>query len=197
MNQFQKSKECFSKSATTLDIEKRSLYNLAITEWKLNNLEQVKFIADKLSKDIETNVHETISGYEIALLYFLLDDLQRASECLMKQGINGIDLLDWTDLSYSLFKTDNKLWNEKINDSIVERKKWFNEIENNHEDWSGYMDEEKKERQTELKAEIKLNQEALNNVMNKPAQDLSISVLVEHCGCLLFDCKRHENRKND
>ena len=197
MKKNKKSKECFSKSVTDLDIENRSLYNLAINEWKLNNIEQVKLIADKLSKDIEKNVHKTISGYEIGLLYFLLCDFHRASECLIKQGINGIDLLDWTDLSYSLFKTDNKLWNEKINDSIEKRKEWCDEIESNHEDWSEYTNEEKKERLTELKAEIKIRQETLNNGMTKPIQDLSKSVLVEYCGCLLFDCKRHGNEKDD
>jgi tetratricopeptide (TPR) repeat protein len=197
MDEFQKAKELFSQAATDLDIENRSLYNLALTEWKLNNTEQVKLIADKLSKHIETNVHETISGYEIGLLYFQLDDFQRASECIVKQGINGIDLIDWTDLSYSLFKTDNELWNKKINDSIVERKKLCDEIESNHEDWNEYTNDEKKERLTELKAEIKVIEETLNNGMTKPIQDLSKNVLVEYCGCLLFDCKRHENKKND
>lgn len=197
MGEFQKARDLFSQAVTDLDIENKSLYNLALTQWKVNNSEKVKLIADKLSKHIEANVHETISGYEIGLLYFQIDDFQRASECLVQQGINGIDLIDWTDLSFSLFNTDKKLWSEKINDSIVERKKWCNEIENNHEDWSEYTDEEKKERQTELKAEIKIRQETLNNGMTKPIQDLSKSVLDEHCGCLLFDCKRHENRKND
>jgi tetratricopeptide (TPR) repeat protein len=197
MEQFQKSKEFFSKSATTLDIENRSLYNLAISEWKLNNTGQVKLIADQLSKNIENNVHETISGYEIGLLYFLLGDLKKASECLVKQGIGGIDLLDWTDLSYSLFMTDNKLWREKINDSIDERKKWCAEILSNHKDWSENSSEEKKERLTELKAEIQVRQEILNNGMTKPIQDLNKSVWVEHCGCLLFDCKRHESKTND
>ena len=197
MEEFQKAKESFSQSTTDLDIENISLYNLALTEWKLNNTEQVKLIADKLSKHIETNVHETISGYEIGLLFFLLDDLQRASECLVKQGINGIDLLDWSDLSYSLFITDNKLWRKKINDSIDERKKWCNEIANNHEDWSEYTSEEKTERLIELKSEIKIRQKTLNNVMTKPIQDLNKNIWVEYCGCLLFDCKRHECKKND
>ena len=105
--------------------------------------------------------------------------------------------MDWTDLSYSLFKIENKLWNEKINDSIVERIKWCHEIENNHEDWSEYTYEEKKEGLTELKAEIKVRQETLRNGMTKPIQVFSKSVLAEYCGCLLFDCKRHENRRND
>ena len=58
-------------------------------------------------------------------------------------------------------------------------------------------DEEKKERLTELKAEIKIREEALNNGITKPIQDLGKSVWVEHCGCLLFDCKRHENIANE
>jgi tetratricopeptide (TPR) repeat protein len=197
MEQFQKAKDCFSKSLTALDIENCSLYNLGITEWKLNNTDQVKLIADRLSKDFEANIHETISGYEIGLLYFLLNDLQRASECLIKQGIDGIDLLDWADLSYSLFMTDNKLWREKINDSIDERKKWCDEIASNHVDWSECTIEEKKERLFELKEEIKVRQETLNNGMTKPILDLNESLTTEHCGCLLFDCKRHENKTND
>jgi len=197
MENFQKAKEFFTKSATELDIENLSLYNLALTEWKLNNKEQVKFIADKLSSHIETNVHETISGYEIGLLYFLLDDLQKASECLIKQGVNGIDLLDWTDLSYSLYMTNNKLWRERINYSIDERKKWCKEIISNHEHWSEDTEEEKKERLTQLENEIKIRQEILANEMTKPIQNLTKSLLDEHCGCLLFDCKRHENRTND
>src|SRR5690606_28561041 len=84
LNEFQKAKESFLQSTTDLDIENRSLYNLALTEWNLNNTVQVRLIADQLSKNIETNVHETISGYEIGLLYFLLDDLKRTSECLIK-----------------------------------------------------------------------------------------------------------------
>ncbi len=197
MGEFQKAKELFSQSKTDFDFENRSLYNLAICEWKLNNVEQVKFIADQLFKDIKTNIHMTISGYEIGLLYFLIDDLQRTCECIINQGINGIDLFDWTELSYCLFINDYKLWNEKINESIVERKKWCDKIESNHEDWIEYTNEEKKERLNELRDEIKIRQETLNNGMNKPIQELSISVFVEYCGCLLFDCKRHENRKND
>lgn len=197
IGEFQKAKKLFSQSTTELDIENKSLYNLALSEWKLNNVEQVKFIADKLSKDITTNVQKSIDGYEIGLLYFLLEDFERASECLVKQGLNGIDLFDWTDLSYSLFMTDNKLWKDKINDSIDKRKKWCDEIKGNHEGWSEYTNEEKQERLTDLKAEIKFRLETLNNGMTKPIQDLSKSIREEYCDCLLFDCKSHNNKNND
>ncbi len=192
MNQFQKSKECFSISATKLDLENISLYNLAISEWKLNNIGQVKFIADKLF-----NCFKTISGYEIGLLYFLLGDFKRASECLVKQGIDEIDLFEWIDLSYSLYITDYEIWKEKLNESITERMKWCDEIKNNHEYWSEYTDKEKREKLAGIEKEIKVRLQALNNGMTKPIIELSENLLIEHCGCLLFDCKTHNNRKND
>jgi tetratricopeptide (TPR) repeat protein len=197
LDEFQKAKEFFSKSAIDSDTENRSLYNLALTEWKLNHTEQVKLIADNLYHRLETNIHETMSGYEIGLLYFLLDDFQKAAECLVIQGINGIDLFDWLDLSYSLFKTDQTLWNKKINNSINERKQWCNEIENNSEDWSECTDEEKKERQNEFNAEIKMREETLINGMKKPVLNLNKNIYAVFCGCLLFDCKTHKNREND
>jgi tetratricopeptide (TPR) repeat protein len=197
IGEFQKAKDYFSQSTTELDIENRSLYNLALTEWELGNTEEVKLIANKLFQHIKTNVHETVSGYEIGQLYFILNDLERTTDCLVKQGIGGIDLLDWTDLSYSLYRTNNKLWKKQIKKSIEERKKWCNEIETNHEDWSEYTNEEKLERLSEFKSEIKIRQETVEKGMTKPIQDLAKSVLVEYCGCLLFDCKRHENQLND
>jgi tetratricopeptide (TPR) repeat protein len=197
LSEYQKAKDCFEKAASNLDIENRSLYNLALSQWELTNIEQVKLIADKLYKDFESVNHETIAGYEIGHLYFLLDDLDRATECLIRQGINRIDLLDSTDLSYSLYMSNNELWKEKINERIVEQKQTCHEIEINHEDWSEYTDEEKKERLTELKEEIKLKEELLINGMTKPSQDLKQNVWLEDCVCLLFDCKIHGNRENE
>ncbi|WP_298147303.1 hypothetical protein [Flavobacterium sp.] len=191
MDEFQIAKDYFTQSATEFDTEKRSLYNLALAEWKLNNGAQVNHIADELST-IDTEFHDTISGYEIGLLYFLLDDFQRASECLTKQGVKGIDLMHWIDLSYSLFRTNKKLWIEIINDSIVECHNLCNEIESNHKDWSEFTHKEKNERLNELKADIKKRQEILIDGPTKPQEDIRTLILAEHCGCLLFDCKRHK-----
>lgn len=197
MEEFQKAKDFFTQSATDLDTENKSLYNLALTEWKLNNTEQVMQIANKLYQQIETNVHKTISGYEIGLLFFLLDDFQKASDCLILQGIDGIDLMDWADLSYSLYITDNKLWRKKFENSITERKKWCLELKSNHDDWSDYTEDEKQERLNELKEEIKKREVILYNGMPKPSVDISKNVWYEYCGCLLFDCQTHNNKKND
>ncbi len=197
MGNIEKSKECFSNSVSELDVENRSLYGLGICEWKLNNFKQVKIIADKILKDIETKDNDLITGYEIGLLYFLLDDLQQASNCVIKQGIDGIDLIDFPELSYSLYKINKELWFEKINNRIIVLKEYYSEIENNHDDWSDYNDEEKEEQLIDIKEEIKIKEEVINKDIAKPIINLNKSIWEEYCGCLLFDCKRHNNIKND
>ena len=197
LKQFQKSKEYFSKCISSFDVENKSLYNLGVNEWNLKNFDQVKIIADKLTEDIEPNAFKSISGYDIGFLYFLIDDLESATKCLIKQGINGVDLIDCKDLSYSLFITDKKLWKRTISESINERKKWCAEIENNHEDWSEYDIDEKKEYLNELKDEIKIRQNTIEKGIIKPLVNPDENVWFEHCGCLLYDCLQHGNSKND
>tara|TARA_R110001592_G_scaffold362246_2_gene675503 strand:- start:9 stop:1052 length:1044 start_codon:yes stop_codon:yes gene_type:complete len=197
LKDYQKAFERFENSVKIQDIENRSLFNLSLAAFQTNRLEQLETIAKKLFAEIETNVHKTVSGYEIGLLFYLLKDYQLATTCLLKQGIDGIDLFDWQELSYSLYLTDEEKWRNKITQSIDERIDWVKEIESGHEDWEDYSEEEKCERLIELKSEIELRNETLSREMPEPKLDLTESLLVEHCGCLLFDCNRHGNRKND
>jgi len=197
LKQFDKARDLFSVAVTEFDIENRSLFNLALTEYECKNIDNVKSIADKLSKEIATNVHTTISGYEIGLLYFLLNDFEKATKCLIKQGIDGIDLLDWNDLSYSLYQTNKTIWSKQINKSIKERTEWIEEIKSNHEDWSEYSAKEKEERLNEFQTEIQERESSLKSEMTKPKPVINENIIVEYCGCLLFDCKRHENKEND
>jgi tetratricopeptide (TPR) repeat protein len=197
LKEYEKAKELFSISVTELDIENRSLFNLALTEYKCQNIDKVKAIADKLSEEIETNHHSTISGYEIGLLYFLINDFDKSAKCLIKQGIEGIDLLDWNELSYSLYQTNKPIWSKQINKSIKERTEWIDEINSNHEDWSEYSTQEKQERLNELRVEIQTSENTLKTEMTKPKQEIKKSLWVEYCGCLMFDCKRHGNKEND
>jgi len=197
LQQFEKANNLFSTAATELDTENRSLFNLALTEYQCDNIEKVKLIADKLSIEIEINQHSTVSGYEIGQLYFLINDYAKSTECLIKQGIDGIDLIDWDDLSYSLYQTNTTTWKNQISQSINERTEWIEEIKDNHDDWSEYSTEERQERLTELQSEVQIRLNALNNGISKPKQEINKSLLVEYCGCLMFDCKRHGNKAND
>lgn len=197
IKEFHKAKELFTLSTTDLDLENRSLYNLALTEWELCNTEEVKRIADELFQRIKTNVHEAISGYEIGLLYFLLNDFQRTSDCLVKQGMDGIDLWEWDYLSYSHYTSDIKSWTEQVLDSIKKRNICCDKIESNHEAWSDYSKEEKIERLMELSTEIKNRQDTLINGVIKPIPDIAKSIVSEYCHCLLYDCKRHGNPSDD
>ena len=190
-------KDYFSKATTDYDFENRSAYNLAILDFKNGNIKNTRKIADKLFSSIERNVHQMISGYEIGFLYFLLEDFNMASDCLIKQGIDRVDLIDWKELSYSLFVTDKNMWISHHDKMIAERESWIDEINTQPDDWDFDSEQEKNERLSELKSEIANIKELIKNGITKPDLDLSENVWIEPCGCLLFDCKRHENQPDD
>jgi tetratricopeptide (TPR) repeat protein len=197
LGNYEKAKEYFSESITEGDLENKSLFNLALSEFKINNIDQVKNIAEKLSNDIKDIFLDTIDHYEIGLLFFLLKDFPNASACLIKQGINAVDLFDWKELSYSLYQTNKEAWRKRINQSIQEKEIWIEEINSGHEDWDEDSDEENKKRQTEFRDDIKSRQAMLDNAVVMPIPNLGDSLKVEYCSCLLFACKQHGNREND
>lgn len=197
LQDYQSAYKLFENSVKTEDLENRSIFNLSLTSFQTDKLEQLESIAKKLFVEIETNVYKTVSGYEIGLLFYLLKDYQLATACLFMQGIDGIDLYEWPELSYSLYLTDKETWQNEITQSIDKRVDWILEIERNNEDWKDYTEEEKSERLIELKNEIELRKEILSRGMNEPKLNLTESLLVEYCGCLLFDCTRHGNQEND
>lgn len=79
LQDYQVAFELFENSAEIRDIENRSLFNLGLAAFKKNKLEQLESIAKKLFTEIETNVHKTVSGYEIGLLFYLLKDYQSSN----------------------------------------------------------------------------------------------------------------------
>lgn len=197
LGDFQTAKEYFFKATTDHDFENRSAYNLAISDFKIGNIKSTREIADKLSSSIELNVHQIISGYEIGFLYFLLEDFKMASECLIKQGIEGVDLINWKELSYSLFLTDKDKWISQHDKLITNRETWIDEINTEQEGWVFDSEQDKIEELTQLKREIYNIKKMIKSGIAKPDLDLRANVWSEPCDCLLFDCKRHENQTDD
>ncbi len=191
------SRDYFNCANTELDIEYRSAFNQAVLDFELKDTGSTKEIADRLFANIEQNSISMIGGYEIGFLYFLLGDFDKATESLIKQGINGVDLTDWKELSYSLFVNDNEKWISQHQKMILERKKRIVEINTKPDEWDFDSEQEKNERLKELKNEIKNINELILNGISKPDVDLNENVWIEPCGCLLFDCKRHENQPDD
>lgn len=197
LGHYQQAKLCFEAAAQEQDVKHRSLFNLALTAFQLGELAPIKAIADQLAASIKTNVHTIVSGYEVGLLYFLLNDYSSVEQCLWEQGITGIDLFDWKELSYSLYKANYGAWEQRIVSRLEEKLTWIKEIENGHEDWADISDEEQQEQIAAFKQEIFQREHALEQGITKPTPDLTKSILVDYCGCLLFDCQWHGNPKDD
>lgn len=193
---FEKAKTHFQNASQKEDIECRSLYNLAITNLALQNFEATKEILDILYKDISSSIMQTVSGYELGVLYYLIDEPEKAKNAIIKQGINHFHIF-WEELNYILYQTDRKLWKDLINTEIDERLSLIKEVDNNNKDWQNLTSKEKQENRKDLQEEIKKLQGFLKNGLIKPNFMLNQYILVEFCGCLMFDCKRHENPKDD
>ncbi|QNR23848.1 tetratricopeptide repeat protein [Croceimicrobium hydrocarbonivorans] len=187
--------ELFDISAQADDLESVSLFNLALACFKTDRLDQLKSIAERLKAEI--SCHKIVSGYEIAFLFYLLEDYSLATACLLEQGIDRIDLFEWPELSYSLFLSDSDLWRKEITRNLNRRIDWIAEIEGDHERWADFSTAEKSEGLNEFKSEVAALTDTLERGMKKPQSDLLGFLLVEYCGCLLFDCSRHGNLEND
>lgn len=191
------SREYFSIANTEFDLEYRSAFNQAVLDFQLHDSESTRKIADRLFQNIEQNSVSMIGGYEIGFLYYLLGDYDKATESLIKQGIDGVDLTDWKELSYSLFVSDNKRWISQHKKMISERETWITEINTEPDKWDFDSEQERNERLSELKNEIKNINELILKGISKPEVEISKNIWIEPCGCLLFDCKRHENQPDD
>ncbi len=195
LGQYQLAKKHFSISSKIEDTEQRSLFNLALTEYRLGNLNEFMEIINKLQNPKETD--DPLFDYEIGSLLFLINEFEKAAQWTIKKGVNGIDLIDWKDLGYSVYKTNPKLFKREVEKGISKRHNWINEINNNHRDWSEYSNDEKKENIIVLETEIKYRENIENEYQNKPILDVDELLVVEPIYCLLFDCNLHGNLKND
>lgn len=191
------SRDYFKIANTEFDFEFRSAFNQAILDFKLQNVESTRKIADRLFQNIEKNSASMIGGYEIGLLYFISGDFVKATESLLKQGIDGVDLTDWKELSYSLYTSDKKKWISQHKKMISERENRIVEINTKPDEWDFDSEQEKNERLSELKNEIENIKGLISKGISKPDLDLNENVWIEPCGCPLFDCKRHENQPDD
>jgi tetratricopeptide (TPR) repeat protein len=194
---FEKAKGFFKSSKTELDVENKSLYNLALSEISSLNIESAKSITDLLFQKISGDIHYSVCGYEIGVLYFILGHYEMASACIFKQGIDGVDLFGWDELSYSFYVTSKETWQKYISEGIKERQEWIKEIIQNHKDWADSTETEKKERLSQFELDINTRKSALKNGVPKPRIELKNYIKLEHSGCLLFDCKRHQNQSDD
>jgi tetratricopeptide (TPR) repeat protein len=193
---FEQAHNYFNKGSKLNDIENRSLFNLGLTEFYLRNLTETEVILESLIQNLKNEFLDPVCSYDLASVYVALNLYDKASELTIELGLDGIDLADWPEIAYSLFKTHPKLFDEAIAKSIVELKEWIAELETGHEDWEEYTDLEKIERIEEFTLDIKTRESLKAKFINgKPIKKLD--VMSEYCGCLLFGCKMHGNPLND
>ncbi|MCU4677310.1 hypothetical protein N7931_16930 [Catenovulum sp. 2E275] len=196
LGNYNEAKNCFLKASNLNDNENISLYNLAVTNLALKDYSETEDLLGILVKNISNEFLDVICSYEIASVYAEMGQYDKATELVIELGLDGIDLSDWPELGYAVYKVNPKLFNKTISTLIEERKEWIIELENDGEDWEDYTATEKLERIEELREEINVRAGLKSNFeVGKPNTNLTL--FNEHCGCLLFGCQTHGNPKDD
>ncbi|MDF1698230.1 MAG: hypothetical protein P1U56_20445 [Saprospiraceae bacterium] len=196
-NQYREAKSVLENIKDIEDLENTSLYNLSICNLKLRNDQDFAENLEKLYSTVESMVHKTVSGYEIAQLHTAMGNYNSALNCITKQGIQSIELLDWPVLSYAIYQSDKNLWLEEMNRLIEWRINLIQEFKEGDEEDDGYTDNERKERILVLSDEIQQIQTSIKFEPQKPNIELNKLSIKDYCGCLLFGCKTHKNLSND
>lgn len=196
LEDYNKAIEIFEKCMLDNDIEYKNLFNLAVSYLKAGNRDKLLLTLQLLEKNISWNFGDNISGYEIASLYYEIEDYKNAMKCAVKQGLDGIDFSDWKDVAYSVWKVDKKMYSSQIEKTVNEKKTYIVEIKSGHEDWEDETDEEKESSIIEFEEEIKNLKDLEKSFINERPES-RIDVWEEYCGCLMFDCKRCGNQPND
>ncbi|MEL7243189.1 MAG: hypothetical protein AAGM40_12690 [Cyanobacteria bacterium J06573_2] len=197
---FEIAKDYLMAAAKVNDIEYKSKYNLAITKIQLNEKEDALTIAEEFKKLIIDGVDnfDTIDGFSVAYLYYLLDDQDTAYACCKTCDGHNYDLLSWEFIPYLIYKNDIQLFQKLIVSKIEKKKTWIKENKDNHEYWKDDTEEEKQQELAEYESEItRLRNLEAEFALGKPNIDINDSYFLEYCGCLLFGCPEHNNLEDD
>lgn len=185
----------FLASCTSEDLILRSHFNLALTEYKLNNSKKFSEIIDRLQNPLENE--GVFCSHSIGILLFMIDEFERSTQWTINQGLEYIDLLDWTELAYSFYIANRKVFDVELKKGISKRQVWIEELNENHSDWDEYSDDEKKEEICKFQSEIRYRENIEIEFREKPTVNFDKLLTIDPIYCLLFDCTLHGNLKDD
>ncbi|MEO1428176.1 MAG: hypothetical protein AAFV71_03750 [Cyanobacteria bacterium J06633_8] len=189
-------KEYLIAATNDKDIVNRSKYNLAIVKIQLGEKEDARKIVKELEQEI--NKCEEIDSFEVAYLYYLLNDYHRAYTCCQNCDWNHSDLFSWQHIPYLIYINDIDTYRIIVAGEIDKQENWIKQIKDNHQNWDDYTEEEKQEELVELKSEVlRLSNLEAKFALDKPNININNYYLLESCGCLLFGCEEHGNLQDD
>ena len=197
---FRKANDYLIKAINEKDIENKSKYYLAIVKIQLGEEEDALKIAEEFKQIIIDGVNNSdiIDAFEVAYLYYLLNDYDSAYSCCKMCDWNIYDLFSWEHVPYLIYKNDVELFKKLVASEIENKKNWIIENRNDDEYWKDDTEEEKQQELAEGESEInRLTNLEAEFALGKPNIDINNRYCLEYCGCLLFDCSEHNNLKDD
>ena len=190
------------------DIECKSKYNLAIVKTLLEEKKNAFNIVEELKQTIidNGNKFDDVDALDVAYLYYLLEDDKSAYECCLISNWEYYDLFSWEHVPYLIYKFNRETYQKLVESEIQQRNNYIKQINDNHQDWEDYTQEEKQEEIVSLKSQINKLTKLETEFSQRPNIDIRDGTIVaavgdryivESCGCLLFGCLRHNNLEDD
>lgn len=173
-----------------------SLHGLAIAYYCLGNNRSATQCLERLEHRMKQERDIEVDGHHLAEIYAAMGEYEKAYAHAEREGWDCIDMVDWTGIAFSVFCVNPTQLSDYLEQSIVQRKQWIDQIETGHENYSDDTEDEKQERLTDYRREIEIR-EGFVNTFTAGKPDIELIVWPMDCGCLLFDCDQHKNPAHD
>ena len=98
----------------------------------------------------------------------MVNEFEQSAQWTIEEGIDGIDLLEWKELAYSIYRTNKKLFNIELEKGISEKLMCIEQINDNHPGLGWLFRGRKREKLIELETEIKYRKNIEIEFQNKP-----------------------------
>lgn len=197
-NEIKKAILQFEKCIGEDDIENFAIYNLALSNLKVNNTVAYYKLIDDYEIIIKKQTGNKYGENDIADLLIANNDCFRAYKHL-QPTIDYTEIPKWKNYALIIHSQNKELFTRQFEKYRITRFEYLKEIKENSnpKEWDFENDEEKKESIEEFQNEINDSIKLQNEIENNKCTFDEIEIKESYCYCLLFDCPLHELQTND
>jgi predicted RNA-binding protein with EMAP domain len=187
----------YNKICNMNDVDNRTLYNKAVTLIELKKFTEIHPLVERIKNSKEYNENPPwVSNLDLSVLYLSNDELEKAYE-LLSQDLN-VWLSDSHELGYLLLKYNKSKFNELVENEIEHILDWIKDYQDpEDEEYKDMTEKEKSIEINELLVKIENIKRLEIKHATKPKINFKSLYQTVGCGCMLYDCKVHQNEYDD
>jgi hypothetical protein len=189
--------ELYNEICNINHVDNRTLYNKAVTAIELKKFVEINPIIVRIKNSKEYNENAPwISNLDLSLLYYSNNELEKAYQ-ILSENLN-IWLSDSPEFGYLLLKYNKSKFKELVADEIAHILDWIKDYHDPEDkEYKNLTEEEKSIEINELLKKIEMIKRLEIKHSTKPKINFKSLYKTIGCGCMLYDCKLHQNEYDD